>query len=380
MIRQTLKSILAVLVTLVALPINAQELGSTITKKITFKSLNEWIFDAKIIAPPKDSQNGYGVLLIGGGIGNDLDWTTPGKIEINGREQRISITGKPHSDATRIAASLVNKGFIVMHWSTISRNDPKRDGWPNQVTYHPPKKLLQFAEDALKAFRSARLFDPDRTVLMGYSLGGVRSANLAQKDKNIAALVLLASAQFCRTGPNDPGRNIHRKRVQEIFSKYDADKNGTLDTKEYQSFTDSDRSSELNSALTSYDVTKDDSLNFWELAAAFANIARDNSDQSLWKKHDRYDLAWTEDLIQTNRIPTLLVYGENDNAQSHHYALAGKLVSRKNLEHVDTKLIKDVGHQLGAEKDGRPGPIAGEVTTFVADWLDIRLVKRPTPR
>lgn len=70
-----------------------------IAQDLTFESAEGFVFDARLTVPPADRRTGLGVLLMGGGIGNDLDWTTPGHLEIEGERIQMTVTGVTHADA-----------------------------------------------------------------------------------------------------------------------------------------------------------------------------------------------------------------------------------------------------------------------------------------
>jgi hypothetical protein len=140
--------------------------GPTSIKTIatSFRSEEGFVFDAKIVAPPKADRNGCGVLMLGGGQGNDLNWTAPGFVNYLGKKHQLTITGKSHADAPLIAKTLAEHGFVVMYWSTIRQDDPQRDAWPEKMTFYPIKDLFRFSKSALAHFRGQQLFDADRST------------------------------------------------------------------------------------------------------------------------------------------------------------------------------------------------------------------------
>lgn len=160
-------------------------------------------YDAMLEAPPAAQRNGWGVLLIGGGMGNDLDWSTPGSITVDGQTTPMTITGQDHADAPALSAALTRRGFVVLRWSTIARGDPLADQWPAKATPRSLAELLRQAGSALHALRSSVLIERDRIIVIGHSLGAARACTLASDDSGIKALVLLSPAYFTR-GPSTP--------------------------------------------------------------------------------------------------------------------------------------------------------------------------------
>jgi len=155
-------------------------------------------FDAVIETPAVSERNGFGVLMMGGGFGNDLDWTSPGSLSIEGQSMQVTISGEPHSDAPAISAALADRGFVVMRWSTIARGDPLADAWPERATTRPLSDMLEHARAALGSLRASGLIETDRVILLGHSLGAARACTLAAGDEGVRGLILLAPAYFTR--------------------------------------------------------------------------------------------------------------------------------------------------------------------------------------
>lgn len=154
--------------------------------------------DGQIDRPDVASRNGWSVLLIGGGVGNDLDWTAPGTIVVEGQPVQLTISGETHHDGPRISGALVEQSFVVMRYSTLSRSDPLRDEWPVRATPRSMPELLAFAHAALEVFVEQSEVDPGRLILLGHSLGAARACTLAANDDRVGGLVLLAPAYFTR--------------------------------------------------------------------------------------------------------------------------------------------------------------------------------------
>lgn len=166
--------------------------------RLTFTGSEGLRFDAAIERPLSSERNGWAVLMIGGGLGNDLNWITPGTLEKGGQTTQFTFTGESHADAPRISAELVSKGFTVMRWSTIAHGDPLADQWPALAT---PRTLAELAEQtraALAELRRQPMVRHDRIVLLGFSLGAARACTIAAEDDGVAALILLSPAYFTR--------------------------------------------------------------------------------------------------------------------------------------------------------------------------------------
>ncbi len=155
-------------------------------------------FEAVVHTPSPSRNTGWGVLMIGGGLGNRLDWDVPGSLIHNGESMQFTITGEPHADAPLLRAALVSEGLTVLHWSTIAHGDPLADEWPKMATPRTQAELLEQARAALGMLRARPGVRADRVLLLGHSQGAMRAWSLASEDRNVAGLILLAPAYFSR--------------------------------------------------------------------------------------------------------------------------------------------------------------------------------------
>ena len=128
--------------------------------------------------------------MIGGGYGNDLDWSVPGKIKTRTGERALTISGKSHADAPVIAKMLTESGFVVMHYSTIPvcKQNPLRDS--KALEAFDQARLFELSKTALQKLREKEGVANDKIVLLGHSLGAVRAANLAASNQGIAGMIL----------------------------------------------------------------------------------------------------------------------------------------------------------------------------------------------
>ena len=175
---------------------NVAEVDDESRTKIRFKGVSNQSYPGIIYRPSKAKDNGWAVLMIGGGYGNDLDWTTPGSIQTGSQKTQLTLTGQSHADAPIIAGSLQARGFTVLHYSTIAMDDPLRDQWPESAT---PRKLVDLTEDAycaLEALEKSSGINKNKIILLGHSLGCARACTLANRIEEVPGLILLAPAYF----------------------------------------------------------------------------------------------------------------------------------------------------------------------------------------
>ncbi|MCH2140094.1 MAG: lysophospholipase [Phycisphaerales bacterium] len=320
----------------------------------TFIGPDKWTYDARIVVP-SGKRSSLSVLMIGGGLGNDLEWTVPGTLEWNSRLMQMTIDGTTHRDAPLITHALANRGYTVMHFSTIAREDPKRDRWPYEVTLKSPRELLDLTEAAANMFRTHPATENTRLVLLGHSMGGQRACALAASDPEIDCLVLLAPAQMTRTGPDDTGDNLNMGAAHERLKSLDKNNDGVVRGKEVPE---------------SADLDEDGTLRIWEVCASLAREARTGMSPS--RNPDRSGIPFGEHALAARSVPALVLYGSLDEAQAHHAPILQDLQSTGVLPWVEVRVLHDLGHQLGPEQDGRFGPISSVALEQIVEWLGKR--------
>ena len=311
-----------------------------------------WTFDARLIEPGGE-RSGITVILIGGGIGNDLDWTIPGTVEVNSKAMPLTIDGTSHKDAPRIAQALAAKGHAVLHYSTIAHEDPKRGLWPLEITSHEVTDLLQLQRTATRSIQTNPLTRDDRIVLLGHSMGGQRACAQTADDSDVQALVLLAPAQMTRTGPDDPGKNLNLAEARHQLAQLDQDGNGTV------------TGEEIPDAM---DFDQDDTLRGWEVAAAIARSRRLNMKPE--EGTDKHAIPFGEDSLQKRPVPTLILYGNLDESQGHHAPILQDLIEDGSMKTVEVRVLPGLGHQLGPEQGHRIGPISTLALDQIVEWLE----------
>jgi pimeloyl-ACP methyl ester carboxylesterase len=357
---------------LIAMSAQVAGLPEAETLDVTFSGVDGGVFEARVVVPPPEERNGVGVLMLGGGIANDLDWSVPGRLEMGDRTVQLTISGETHRDAPRLAAALAARGYVVMHWSTIARDDPKRDRWPYEVTSYSMPQLVELTIAALERLRALELVAADRIVLLGHSMGGHRACCLALRDDGIAGLVLTGSAQLTRTTPDDDGRAMHRAAAIAALRVMDGDGDGLASATELTAWR-AERGRDHALAATEFvtlDFDHDGQLRVWELAAGMALVARQDLELPPMPGLDRFGLPWSEDVLAVRPVPTLVLYGVLDDAQGHHAPVIARRIEEAPLRHVDLVLLPRLGHQLAPERGGRTGPIDDAALQAIGTWLD----------
>ena len=143
-----------------------------------------------------DQRNNWGVLMMGGGVGNDLDWTVPGSIIHNETEVQFTVSGKSHADGPRLASALADHGFTIMRWSTIAHGDPLEDQWPMRATPRTQAELIDQANAALDCLKSQADIEERHIILLAHSQGAVRACQLIRKREPFGGFVALSPVYF----------------------------------------------------------------------------------------------------------------------------------------------------------------------------------------
>ncbi len=317
-------------------------------------------YDARLSVP--DASSGVGVVLVGGGMGNDLDWVVPGTLEINGETVPVTISGEPHADAPRLARVFAERGAAVLHWSTIARDDPLRDRWPLEMTPVSMEDLVKQTQAAIEAVRALPGVDRDRIVLAAHSLGGHRATAIAAADPGIAGLVLIGAARLTRTSADDRGRNAHRSASGAQVASLDADGSGAVER--------SEAAGTMAAGFDRLDFDGDGVLHAWEVSAGMAREARRGIDLAGTVADPAGELPWGEDVLVRRRIPTLILYGSLDDAQAHHAPIIAERLAGAGAAHATVVVLPGLGHTMGRERGGRIGPFDDEALRAVGAWFD----------
>jgi pimeloyl-ACP methyl ester carboxylesterase len=165
---------------------------------VFFELTNGERFEGRLTAPATSAALGWGIVMIGGGVGNDLDWTTPGTLSHDGATTQFTLSGQSHADAPGLSLALAQRGFAVLRWSTIAVDDPLAEHWPLRATPRTQAQLLEQARAAIDLLRTTALHQTDRVILLAHSQGAARACAIMALDPDIAGLVALAPAYFTR--------------------------------------------------------------------------------------------------------------------------------------------------------------------------------------
>ena len=197
-----------------------------------------------------------------------------------------------------------------------------------------PTELLSLATLAATCVRAHPATTKDRLVLLGHSMGGQRSCAQAADDPAVVGLVLLAPAQMTRTGPNDSGRNLNQLEAHAQLKAQDTNGDGQVQGAEIPE---------------SSDLDKDGTLRLWEASAILARVQR--AAMPPQEGPDSHGIPFGEDALAKRSLPTLVLYGSLDDAQSHHAPILQDLIDAGTLTSVEVRILPGIGHQLGARCD-----------------------------
>ena len=323
-----------------------------VVHRLELQGPREWTFDARLVEPAGE-RSGLTIVMIGGGISNDLDWTTPGTIDVGEDRIPLTITGETHRDGPILAETLADQGHAVLRYSTIADEDPKRDQWPLEITPHAPRDLLLLQKAATALVRSHPATSNDRLILLAHSMGAQRAAAQAAEDEQVHAMVLLGAAQMTFTGPDDPGHNLNAAAARSRLQGLDRDGNGQV------------MGDELPKDL---DFDLDGVLQEWEVSAAIA--LKERGRVSPTPHADRQGIPFGENSLKERSLPVLAIYGHLDNAQGHHAPVLQSLIDEGQIRQLEIRIIPNLGHQLSLQAGTLVGPISTVAIRQIVDWID----------
>lgn len=342
------------------------------SQDFSFKGPDGHTYEGRLEHPMPEKRNGFAVVLFGGDLANDLDWTVPGL---------ATIEGQPTTDGARLAASLAARGYVVMRWSTIPTDGPYREQWPNVVVFNSYLETLDHARAALRAFRELKTVEDPKVILLGQGLGATRACQLAETDGPAAGLVLLAGEQLARTG-HEPGE---RQALADAWiAPIDTDKDGRCSAEEFEAAKAADPARPLSDlGFAAIDRDGDGQLSRWEVAAQLINRMRAANDGTVdfdkdWRK---YTLSRPEDVLAKLGVPVLLIYGGLDEDHAVNGPILEARGSAESWKDVQERYFPTLGHQLGPEKSEGPdgttklGPMGDDVVNAIGEWLEARFHK-----
>jgi predicted esterase len=337
------------------------------TIPVSFQTGNGWWFDGFIEKPDASARNGWAVMLLGGGLGTDIDWTVPGL---------MTLDGHPTRDARTLSGAMLDAGFTVLRWQAIRRDDPKHAQDPLMMDVAGFENTVEQALMAWKVFRAQAGMPNNRVFLVGHSLGARRAAILLEKNDTFAGLVTLAGASLVKEKYSSIEPLVETAR--EEFAKADGNGNGRLDRDEFQKL-------KATSGFRSADIDRDNFVDIHELVVAELNAHADEWRTESSGGKDKYGYSWGVDTVVSRKISMFCVVGELDRRWLlDSYMITSKLGAAGHEDYT-WKVHSQIGHNLGAEREedvshgeygviahSRVGPIDENVVKQIVDWLKRR--------
>ncbi len=336
---------------------------------ITFESQAGWIYDGRIEIPVERRRRPWAVMLLGGGLGTDIDWQLPAI---------LSISGQATYDGATLAKALLDEGFVVMRWQAIRRDDQKYAEDPLMMDAPSMAQGFEHARLALAAFRAKKVVPDDHIFLLGHSLGGRRAGLLLEENPKLPGVVMMAGAHLIPSNVQ-AAKQIIRDAADE-FQKADTDGDGLLSADEFERVKQS-----APVGFQAVDSDRDGRVNIHELTIHSLNIQLGK-----WRKkdvgpRDNYGHRWTADVIAEHKTPTLMVVGSLDERWLVDLYLTALRLEQAGHPDIEFEVYGNLGHQLAKEvagdvthpkhgviADGRAGPIEPQVVRRMVDWIKAR--------
>ncbi len=349
-------------------------LGSTHIA-VTFEAQEGWHYDGRIELPAKERRRSWAVLMLGGGLGTDIDWSLPGI---------LSLDGKPTHDGATIAQALLDEEFVVMRWRAIRRGDPRYAEDPLMMDAPKLPQTIDHARRALAAFRERKVVPNDHIFLLGHSLGGHRAGILLQENPNLPGLAMMAGARLLPADVDAARAIVHKSA--ELFAKSDANEDGFLRTDEFEREQKGALAVAIGSApFIRIDLDDNGKIDLHELTIQALDLQSDKWKQKDSGPRDRYGHKWMVDVITENRTPTLMLVGTLDERWLVELYLMAVRQRRARHPDFEFEIYQGIGHQLAREvagdvthekygviAAGRAGPIDAKVVRRMVEWFKAR--------
>ncbi len=342
---------------------------------ISFRSEEGWTYDGRIEMPAEERRRPWAVMLLGGGLGSDIDWQLPGI---------LTIEGQSTYDAATISRALLDEGFVVMRWNAIRCGDALHAADPLMMDAPKLPQTFDQVRRALAAFRTHKVVPDDHIFLLGHSLGGRRAAILLEENPKLPGVVMMAGAQLLPSN-FDVAERI-ASETSDKFKKADVNSDGYLNADEFEGAKKSTIVAVAASAeFRGVDLNDDKRIDIHELTILTLDAQADK-----WKKRDAgpRDTSghkWAADVIAENRTPTLMVVGTLDRRWLVEcYLMTLHQMWAKHPDH-EFEIYEGIGHQLSRElpgevthekygviAKGRAGPIELSVVRRMVEWIKAR--------
>ncbi len=293
-------------------------------------------YAAVLTMPQPGAANGAAVMLLGGGLVHDADWSTPGVVDVEGDRQQLTISGNPHADGRTLAEAFATAGFVVFRFSLIHERDALATAQPGMAEPVPIEQGFTIAADALAAFRKRSPEAGERLILVTHSLGALRAAQLM--DQGVVATVWLAPAYA--TALPESTRRLVERTLPLVGALPKADRPTVEDA----------------------DFNGDAQLAGWELADWALRQGR----LEAVAEATYLGRPWPIERIEASGIPLLAIFGELDTITMHAPAIARR--AEQSELSAKVRVFDDLGHNLSQEQDGRVGPINEKVVDELVRW------------
>lgn len=346
---------------------DAPTAASLATEPFEFTAPDGLRFDARVERANGAEPNGWSVMLIGGGSITDIDWTIHPRVNDGGTAREFTIDGTTTKDAESIALELRSRGYAMLRWSSIHKDDPSHAADPAQADYQHFDVTADHTRAAFRAFEQHGGFERGKVILVGHSLGAARAAAVIRDETGIAGLVAIAGSEIARGG----WKNAElRERVKTDLAGMDADASGGASRDEFGAWAEKFTGTALAKAgFDSLDFDHDGELRDWEIAAGWMMSARAEKDLALQQRSLRGDNPFLEDLLFRKEFAAAFLCGSRDYV-SRFMPVMKHVCEKGGRARVRFEMMAGLNHQLAEERDGKTGPMTPAAVKKVADMAD----------
>lgn len=308
-------------------------------------------------------------MLIGGGSITDIDWTIHPRVKDGGAMREMTLDGQATKDAESIARALRSRGYTVLRWSSIHKDDASHAADPARADYQPYEVTANHARAAFRAFGDRGGFERGKVILIGHSLGAARAAAVIRDEAGIAGLVAIAGAEVARSGWKG---NELRERVKADLDAMDVDTSGGASRAEFSAWaakSEGEAAALVKAGFESLDFDADGEVRDWEIAAGWMMSARREKNLALEKPSLPGENPFLEDLLLSKEFSAAFLCGSLDYV-SRFAPVLKRLCEKGPRARVRFEVMPGLNHQLAEERDGKTGPMTAEAVNKVADAAD----------
>lgn len=274
-----------------------------------------------------------------------------------------------HKPFLVIADYLTRRGFAVLRY-----DDRGVGGSGGSLEGATTRDLSNDAQSAVRYLSGDQKIDKNRIGLIGHSEGGIQAILLAARDKQIKAVVLLAS-------PAQPGSAISLEQIQEISRAKGVPQDAINKNLKLQKKVLSLSNRKIDSAQMNKEVKEIIKEEFPDMSDSRSESMAQNISSQLLNPWSRYYMTFDpKQTLSKLKIPVLALYGSKDlqvlaknNAPVARKALAEDKAASVEILNGLNHLFQKANSGLPEEYGQIQQTFSPEALEIIGKWLNVHL-------